>query len=382
MSRRSEITRRWRDVLELGVTAGLIWGLIDRISRPAVLYTSEAVASFTRSYPIWSAVYIVVFGVFLVRAIHQISGARTSHFRYLFAYPPSVLAVIPAFGILVAMQLSGVLHSSLDSASWILVLIIVLLALVIAFLAECPAHSLITSTFVQLGFKRTASSLHSGERVASLEEWFSVEVPIARVEDDKFNHIFIANRIARVIQSDSRKTIGIVGDFGSGKSGVVNMAREIVSSQSRNIWFSDVDCWGFENSAAIVERILEDVVHRIGEKVDCGNMRTLPSRYLKAISVAHPSLAAAESILGEQVGPERVIAQLDSVLEACDSRVVVVIQDMDRNSKAQFDTAAVSTTDRFRHTCRVSFILASGASSTADLTRLCDHIEPMPGLAA
>jgi hypothetical protein len=380
MDRLRTVSKRWGDVVLIGVLGGLLWGVLDRAFATLFEGPKAIIAGVASDFPITSCVYVVVFGIISFWLLHKATNLRPSHFERVLTYPPAVVGVLPALGVVYLLHASEFTHTSTRDIFWAAGLCGAAILLVVFGSIACGALHDAAGKWLPRR-KPTVQSTELADATVEFRTWYEMEAPIKEPSEDRFDHRYIAKRVARYLTNSKSTTIGIIGGYGSGKSGVVNMAKRTVFADGRKVWFCDIDCWGFKDSSAVIERILEDIVHRIGLEVDCGGMRSLPSRYIRAISAAHPSLAATEALLGNQLAPEDVIGQLDRVLMACDFTLVVIIQDLDRNTRAQFDTSVVSALlDRFRSTSRVSFILASGNTPNLDFTRLCEHIEPMPRL--
>ena len=81
-----------------------------------------------------------------------------------------------------------------------------------------------------------------------------------------------------------------------------------------------------------------------------------------------------------------LLRKMDHVLCAIDKRLVVFIEDLDRNlDDASFWSEAISLLDRLKDLNRVSFVLAIGTTKNAVhsdvLLRVAEHIEVIPPLA-
>lgn len=237
-----------------------------------------------------------------------------------------------------------------------------------------------------------------------LIEWFKKETPVEDPNEDYFDLSIYARRVAGILRESPLKTIAIAGPYGCGKSSILKMidfylfeadqpdglAQSPENGHSyvnpKKIISCSVSGWGFHEHK-IAEYILLSAVKKLSEHVDCVGLADLPSHYQAAISSPVSMWAKAiASLLKKSADPMDVLRQMDYVLSSIGKRLVVYIEDLDRNfNDESFWNEAISLLDRLKDLDHVSFILAIGTPKEAVhaniLIRIAEHIEIVPPLS-
>jgi hypothetical protein len=232
-----------------------------------------------------------------------------------------------------------------------------------------------------------------------LEKWLEKEKPIEKPADDCFGAAVVARRVARILRESPLKTIGLIGPYGCGKSSIVNMVgyylKEVQEGKSgenrdsrkrlfdsRRIITCEVDGWAFCKET-VAERVLELTVKKLARHIDCLGMMKLPAQYREAFSGAGSSWSKLFGSLLKVGEPEDILGQLDKVLGCARMRMVVFIEDLDRNAAGRDIVLEIAALlDRLKRLDNVSFVFAisedQGASDV--MTRISEHIERVPSL--
>jgi hypothetical protein len=214
-----------------------------------------------------------------------------------------------------------------------------------------------------------------------LQPWLEAQKP---ADDDLLGRRRVARRFLRHLLTPfgEDRTIGLVGGFGVGKTSIIRwLKREAAEAEDGDVprlWFSEVSCWGFEDSVSAIQHILTSALAEVGKHADCFSLRQIPDSYRKALSAGGSWWPTVADLFLGQPDPTEALKRLTPVLQALNARLVVVVEDMDRNQSGRFDPMEVQATlQRLRSVRGVSFILSGGATpkSKIDFARLCDHIE-------
>ena len=214
-----------------------------------------------------------------------------------------------------------------------------------------------------------------------LFKWIDSEIPIHSEEEDLFGHQVMAKIIANTIHAKKRPTIGLIGDFGVGKSSILKLVekqlheRGNTDSHKRKIVVSTIDAWGF-GSQNLLKDILSEGVRALRPYVDVVGISQIPQHYIRALeSENHGAFLTA---LLTTTSEEALLQQLDNVLEATQLHLVYFLEDVDRNAS---DDKAISTLsallDRFSSmTNNVSFVVTCAVENAKyeTINRICHYL--------
>jgi len=212
-----------------------------------------------------------------------------------------------------------------------------------------------------------------------LLNWVINESPIEITDDDRFSHDIQAKRIVSLILHDAPASIGIVGPFGSGKSCLIRLIENYLLKEkdSKNV-LCKIDGWG-RASGSISNHILAKAIEKVSQHIDCMSILTLPENYRQAIGeVKAPAGAIIAALLQVSHDPIAHLKKLDQLLEVADRRLVIILEDLDRNvSEEVLNEEIPALLDRLHKLSRVTFILAIGTEKkySSILVRICDYME-------
>ena len=213
--------------------------------------------------------------------------------------------------------------------------------------------------------------------------WLLEEKPVAAVRDDRFGCSALVHRLASMVEENSCQSFGLTGPHGSGKTSVLKMVEGELRKRSNKHWFVFVGGWGRadENVSASVLEAIVDRLHEEG--VEALSLLTWPADYMREILGDSSFLTRTiRCCVQDQQNSVTVLQRLDPVLDAIAKRVVVVVEDVDRNTSGNGMDTLCHLLDDFRQTRNVSFFfLKSEETKTGiDFHRLCEHTEMMPRL--
>ncbi len=226
-----------------------------------------------------------------------------------------------------------------------------------------------------------------------LISWLEQETPIRSPSEDIFDFSIIARRIARLLKAKKMRTIGVVGSYGSGKTSLLNLTEHYLlhhesdgcsEGSEPNALFSGeiivcrVDGWG-RTKGSIAQQILAIALENTKTSVDCLSIIQLPANYSRAIGamkwIGGPVL---EALLHASYDPLAQITKLDRILAAAQLRLVIFLEDLDRNTSDEIIRDEMpALLDRLRAMRNISFVLAIGTEQQYSqiLVRICDHVE-------
>jgi len=212
----------------------------------------------------------------------------------------------------------------------------------------------------------------------SLESWLFADAP---ADHDFLGNYAVARRLKTMLINGTR-SIGIVGPFGAGKTTIVEWIVGMVEAEQHRtpplLLFSQNSCWGFESSASAIHTMLADGIKRVGKYIDTSPVASLPESYRQMFSVGGDWLDKVSRLFFRNRDPIEQFRTLSNLLRAMDSRLVFIIEDLDRNSSHSFDIQDVlAFLQQLKEFPNLSFVLTGGlnAPKRIDFAKLCDHIE-------
>lgn len=170
--------------------------------------------------------------------------------------------------------------------------------------------------------------------------------PISSSEDDRLDRTRFALLISEACVNASTYTdssvLGLIGPWGSGKTSILNLVRENISSRSG--WqVINFNPWLFSSIDTLLEKFFSDLAHMLPASE---RTRTKLASYLESISPVGRAMSFLGSDLGEALKETAAIVrgdtsaehhkeQLEKVLRESDVNVLVVVDDIDRLQPAE-----------------------------------------------
>lgn len=221
-------------------------------------------------------------------------------------------------------------------------------------------------------------------------EWFMDESPIVSPEQDTFNQCISARRVSELLRNEKAVSIGIVGGYGTGKSSFVNLTEYYLKNNGSNkvhlktsnpeeeFVLCRVNGWG-RVYGTVAKQILTEAIESVKQYVDCSSIISLPEQYRKAIAGTNSLGGSAISSLFQcSHDPESQLCRLNHILNAARIRLVIVLEDIDRNLDENIIQVEIpALLDRLRMQGSISFIFSIGTEQHYSniLARICNHVE-------
>lgn len=360
------------------------WGLLLFGRQPP-----EAIHKYLLSFsdiPRQVITFLVCVGLALL--LYRALTPKRTHLRWLRSHPPVWTAVASAVVLLGISDLAvGLTPGGYRGTFWDWLLYAVVapvFAIPVYRLYDLPAAKTpVVEPVVETRLDELARD------APALERWLGAECP---AEFDLLGHRRVAERIARRLVTGGVTgggSVGLIGPFGSGKTSVVRwLEREAVrvrTGDQPEVWFSTQSCWGFEGAGAAVQQILSGAVREVGRRADCFTVRSLPEAYRRMFAAGGDWVRTLTDLVFGTTDPGEQFRHLNDILVAVNARLVLVVEDLDRNTGSRFDRQEVlallhQLRDDYFH---LSFVLAAGqATRDIDFAKLCDHIEVLPACDA
>jgi hypothetical protein len=324
--------------------------------------------------------------------LNRLSALGPGHFllRRFMGFPPVWVAAVLGCVVGLAKQWHGLYEAitltRAGAISWTLISVVTILTgPALALLADQPGRAYFLKCCSRKWITPSAPDVQPQQDLMS---WVADERPINTPDQDRFGVAPMAERVARALRMKSIQTVGIVGPYGTGKTSLLNLVEFYLDRPSEKasdsfdgeIVICRVDGWGrIKGSAA--EMVLALSVERIASMVDCLSIRSLPADYRRAIEGTNWFGSAILSVLLD-TSPDPVIQlrKLDDILLASGIRLVIVLEDLDRNTADEIVRDEVpALLDRLRGMKNISFVLAIGTEHAYShiLVRICDCVESL-----
>ena len=383
--------RRWIDLIFLTVIAILVAVLLH----PFFFIISNLIDQATNNWTV-SVRYLVVFLIagMLWTIVIRLGGFRFSDVKptNFFRYPATwIFGIVSAIVyLIVTVKFNKIYRGDVTIA--INDLTLSLGAIIVGF---------VLAGIVNIGYTRSKlqpeSFLMTTPNIDNIShdqrllfQWLDVEEPIIHPSQDLFSLSQVAKRIARTLRSYRLRSVGIIGRYGSGKSSLLNLvefylnqpvqAGEQDKTYSGKTIVCRVDGWG-RYQGSIAQQILGIAISSLKGRVDCLSVVTVPANYREALHATKSPLASIiAAVLNSDEDPAKTLRQIDTILSASKIRLIIFIEDLDRNiSDTIIKEEVPALLDRLHYLENVSFVLAIGTEQqySAMLIRLCDYVESL-----
>lgn len=164
-----------------------------------------------------------------------------------------------------------------------------------------------------------------------------------------------------------------------GKSSIIKCVKNELKDKHPNIIFCQIDTWG-ANDSVISSVVLGKVINRVAEFIDVSPLLNLPTQYTDALKLGNNAFKLISIFTGGNVDPKKGLEKLNKILKACNKKLVISIEDLDRHSKPQKSCAELAALlDKLKNLENISFIIAIGADEifSETLRKVCDYREDL-----
>lgn len=172
----------------------------------------------------------------------------------------------------------------------------------------------------------------------------------------------------------------ILGDFGSGKTSLI----EMVEKKLPDAWIvSYFDCW--QRSAKpeeLATQFMEQIIHDVGQQIEVTSLSRLPESFSQALYGSHHVFGILDAFL-RPLNPGVVIEKLNDILKSNGRRLLIVIENIDRNQDNElFIDVMGSILDKLRlsnNSQCIKFIFSGSEQSLSSelIYRIADYKEDL-----
>jgi hypothetical protein len=244
-------------------------------------------------------------------------------------FPPLTFSVVFA-----------VLYWSFQSQQQLLNLITNSWGLIIGLLI-LPVQHFISRRYSRSGKGKSNHLLKNSQNHSVEKQKNSDDAPIECLADLDKELQHLSESLLRKLKDDSRH-IAVCGAFGTGKSSIIKSAINELKEDHKDSWIHcNIDLWGVATHS-IVKFVLEQITLALADHLDISSLRRLPANYLEAIKTSNTSWSFLASLLDKHESPEQVLKQIDEMLRLIDKKLIVTVQDIDRNENRQSSMAELA----------------------------------------
>lgn len=219
--------------------------------------------------------------------------------------------------------------------------------------------------------------------------------PIRVLEENEFPEYEAAARriLSRLKLGRDKGTggpnIALIGPWGSGKTSLCYLVKDISRNEQDQridsaLEFCRFEAWQFLTADAAVRGLLDQIVNKVEDLVDCSGLGAIPEEYLETLRACPNGwFGTIAAILNRRRSPEEVVRAIQDVLLRIGARVVVFVDDFDRleNTSREAQGAISAALNQLQNLTTVQYVLCVGPMREgpgADLLKLTRFQELMP----
>lgn len=372
---------RWIDIIIIGTISFIIFSALTAfLIKPSDVNNWIAFIHKLPTHTHYSL--LILSGIIIQRLLHSVGDFTFNNF---IKNPPLWVAV---FLPIVLIYMFDIEHKGVGMNSrFYFSLLPITLGLLFLPFATWIFHR--SNSWIMSLNKSTAREKNKNNQTPALIYWLYDESPICNSLHDKWDRTNIIDRV--VSRLNSRKIYNrggcLLGDYGSGKSSVISLIEEklnnLPTKNKDNDWIiCRFDSWGrIDNAQQAQGLILEKMIESISEHTSISALNNLPQRYLDALQGNDAWWNTLFSIFNaSSLDPESQLGKVDNILSAIDKKLLLVIEDLDRNTDCnKLSLEIVPLLDRLRELKQVNFIITLGheKSLSSTITRITSFREDL-----
>lgn len=222
----------------------------------------------------------------------------------------------------------------------------------------------------------------TGEDDKIINQWFHQEIPIFLPEEDLISISptakGIADRVIANIENHTGTRIGVVGEFGSGKSSMINLIGHYLSlthNKKITIIICKIDLWAFPSSSVAQENILRLILKTCSHYFDIFPCASMVTEWKDVIKNNHWWLFLM-TIFGMCATFDHSIEILAGMLKRLNYHLVLVIENIDRKNDKEYCPKQIQALLEHLKLGLECTIIVAGSHQAIDFTRLCEYQIP------
>jgi len=183
--------------------------------------------------------------------------------------------------------------------------------------------------------------MHKSTRITNSES-FSADKPINTVQEDRFQRFNFSKRIADTIthrKSSDSIVLGLFGEWGSGKSSILNLINNELSKESDSILLLEFNPWMYNHEENLLLSFFKKIADVLG-KNPITKTETFGA-YLEAFGGVFKSIGFDNAKIGmalKSIDLEEFKNRINGFLTMSSKKLVIIIDDIDRLDKQELST--------------------------------------------
>ncbi|WP_420588789.1 AAA family ATPase [Bacterioplanoides sp.] len=328
---------RWFDRLLLGLTAALCFYLLVRNYN-----------SFFLSLPLWLLLSLAVINGWVLQQIQSVFSVRLRregldttnplNISATLSYPPLFFSAVVAV-VALWFAISNEVFLIPNQSSTLLLFTLIGSYTITVIMNSDKASGNETPEVETL-------NLNSCDE-KDFEKWITDDLPSSKL--DFYNRQPYVDRMtARIVASSKAETKNqrqvtkeikpgqrgqiLFGEFGTGKTTLIKLVEKKVRQQEPDKWITSYfDCWAHgDDPQQLIKLLLEQVVSDIGKRVEAVSLHSVPDDYLEVAYGVSSWIKLITPFLPKH-NPHTVLKRIDTLLEAQDLKLLLVIENIDRS---------------------------------------------------
>lgn len=352
MKRSTLILKRWADLALLTFISLIITAYMQKT---VVLRLSDWFLSLAGDWVFIPALIILLavpFGV--VYLLSKLGGFRLKDFDLVYSWgnPPAWYAAFLA--VCLFPVLSNCLNGEIFDlwGFWIVWVVPVVLFMSVTVGRLCTYTPCETELHYPTHNQNRLEELCKNPE--KLIEWLIKEDPIDSSDDEYFNVLPVVNRIIDRLLSIPPETISFIGNYGSGKTSVLNLARKKL--QQNGILVVSLSAWAFEDGK-FIHYVVSEMTKKIAKETDCISVTFLPIQFQNTFHQLDLGIFNFIKFFIYSESPKELVEKMEKILLRSNIKVAVFIEDIDRNNSPRIEQEVYSLFNYFQGQNNISFVI-------------------------
>ncbi|MFP2896955.1 P-loop NTPase fold protein [Corallococcus sp. 4LFB] len=191
------------------------------------------------------------------------------------------------------------------------------------------AVTTITVTAIAINLLRLKYATKKTQTPLAYPEWLKTDASIQLEDEDLFDHTKFATHLTTLIDSDAEPTIALIGETGSGKSSILNLASKQLTKSNPNTCIIRLSLWPFESTQAAIAGVLNAILEQLSNHVPVYHLKGLSTDYIDAIEgTGLPLIKAIRLAKPDQ--PSLLLKKIDTTALATRIKIFLWIEDFER----------------------------------------------------